>query len=163
MSKVAHFLADEMTFLRLQSQICLPQPIKNLLQVLEMLLKSRGYNKYVIYVNETFSPLKTSQHHLHCSLKRGRCITEAEGDPNELKESLVGGKSGFWPGIIIKRNLPVPEAKSRVVKYLAFPNMSKMSSTLGRGYTSLLVIAFNFLKSTQSARIHLFWLQEPLG
>lgn len=37
-----------------------------------------------------------------------------------------------------------PDARSSVVKYFACPNVSSMSSTRGRGYTSFLVIVFKW-------------------
>ena len=84
------------------------------------------------------------------SLKRGRCVAQAEGHPLPLVQPQFTCKSGLLSVLLPQRDLPEGRTQVQSGEELASPSFERLSSIRGIGYASFIVTAFKKRKSQQN-------------
>ena len=94
MAKIADLLCSEGTFLSLQLQIGVPEPLKDLAKSSEMLFPSGREDDYIVKIEQARLPVEAGEDAIHEAREGGRCVAKTEGDLIKLVQLATAGTKG---------------------------------------------------------------------
>ena len=107
MTKEIDVVCSKNTLSRVDFQACSPQPLEDLLQVLDVLPRGLGPHNDVIDIAS--AERKVSQNVVHLPLEIGGRILKPEGNDQPLPQNSVGSPKCCFPPIFLsQRHLVVP-------------------------------------------------------
>ena len=138
-----NLVLDQVVLSWFQVKASFMQSVKDLSQVMQVLLDSQPHHQDIIHVGDAGISGQTSQHVLHKPLKVAGALQSPNGmttnsnNPEWIAKAVFSMESGAI------FTCKYPDERSRVVKNFELASRSRESSTLGSRKTSILVRVFN--------------------
>ena len=106
MSQILHLSGKELRLFDIETDASVLESLQNFVDTSGVFFYGVAEYYDVVEINQTCLPFVLRQYQIESSLKRRRCICQAEGHSNVLKDSAVCDKGCFVTILLANLHLP---------------------------------------------------------